>query len=126
MKYLVMGLLLLVGIINFFPVIGVLSADRLVGLYAVELDSPDLVILMRHRAVLFGLLGAFIILSAFRPALRLLACIGGLMSMLAFVALAYAAGEYGEALHKIVVADIIGSIGLGIVLILDRRAKTPA
>lgn len=120
MKYLTIGILLLVGLINFYPVVGVVSAERLASLYGINFEDANLIILMRHRAVLFGLLGAFIIASAIKPSLRLLACIAGLISMMSFVVLAYAAGEYGDALHKVVVADIAGSAGLIIVLVLRR------
>ena len=41
----------------------------LLSLYGVEVQG-DLAILMRHRAVLFGLLGGLMILAAFRPHLK--------------------------------------------------------
>ena len=126
MKHVINAILLLVGLINFFPVVGVLSAERLANLYGVGLDSPDLVILMRHRAVLLGLLGACIVTSVFKPALRPWACGGGLISMLSFVLLAYANGAYGDALNTVVIADIIASIGLAIVVALNFAAPRAA
>lgn len=118
MKYVPTAILLVVGLINFYPIVGVISAERLMKLYGVGLENSDLVILMRHRAVLFGLLGAFIIAAAFKSSLQLLACVAGLVSMIAFIALAYAAGDYGDALRKVIVADIAASIGLVVVLAL--------
>ena len=118
MRYAISAILLLVGLVNFFPVIGVLSAERLHQLYGLQLESADLILLMRHRAVLFGLLGGFVLISAFRPALQPLACGAGLTSMIAFVLLAYSVGDYGPALSKVVNIDIAASIGLLVVLIL--------
>ncbi len=126
MKYLIAAILLTVGLINFYPVVGVFSAEHLGKLYGISLESTDLIVLMRHRAVLFGLLGAFIITSALKPSLQLLACVAGLASMIAFVLLAYAAGDYGAALHKVVVADVVASIGLIIVLALRKRVPDDA
>ena len=123
MRHLITGALLLAGLINLFPVVGVLSADQLESMYAIPLNDGDLVILMRHRAVLFGLLGGFIIYSAFRPSLQNLACIAGLVSMLSFIVIALAAGEYGEALDKVIVADVVGSVALIAVLITRRRVN---
>lgn len=120
MKYLPAAILLIVGLINFYPVVGVISAERLAKLYEINLENTDLIVLMRHRAVLFGLLGAFIMMSAFRPSLQLFACVAGLVSMIAFILLAYTSGDYGDALHRVVVADIIGSAGLILVLVLRR------
>ena len=121
MKILVVVLLFVAGIINLVPLVGVLSAEHLVRLYDVPLDNNDLVVLMRHRAVLFGLLGIFIIYSAFRTTVRFLACIAGLISMIAFIVIAYSTGDYGQALHKIVIADIIGSLALAVVLLITAR-----
>ena len=120
MKTLIKALLIIAGLINVLPVVGVISADQLEGMYGIALNDNDLVILMRHRAVLFGLLGVFIIYSAFREALQTLACIAGLISMISFIALAYATGSYGAALDKIVIADIAGSAALIAVLILGK------
>ena len=53
------GLLVLVGIIHLLPVAGVLGVDRLAALYGIALSEPNIEILMRHRAILFGLLGLF-------------------------------------------------------------------
>jgi hypothetical protein len=52
-------MLTVVGIIHQLPLTGVLSVSRLQVLYGVTITDPNLEILMRHRAVLFGILGAF-------------------------------------------------------------------
>ena len=64
MNKLITILLLVVGIIHLMPLLGVLGGDRLNSLYGLSLDEPNLQILMRHRAVLFGLLGALLVAAA--------------------------------------------------------------
>ena len=119
MKILTVVLLLVAGLINLYPLIGVISVDQLNALYGLEFLSSDHIILMRHRAVLFGLLGGLILYSIWQPRLRFLACVYGLISMIAFVVLAFAHPSYGQALHKVVIADIVASAGLVVVLMLE-------
>jgi hypothetical protein len=45
---------------------------------------------MRHRAVLFGLLGAFLIAAAFLPSLQLAALVAGFASVVSFLYLSAA------------------------------------
>lgn len=123
MKYPTTALLVVAGIINIVPIVGVLSAEHLVRLYDVPLDNNDLIILLRHRAVLFGLLGGFILYSVFRKSLQFLACIAGLVSMLAFILIAYSSSDFGAPMQKIIVADIIGSLALAAVLLLGTRGQ---
>ena len=122
MKTLSTAILIAVGLLNLYPLIGVLSADQITQLYGLSLETPDHVILMRHRAVLFGLLGVFIIYSAVEESLRLLACVAGLVSMISFVLLAYASGDYGDELQTVVVADIAGSIALAVVFFQQLKS----
>ena len=72
---------------------------------------------MRHRAVLFGLLGIFLISSIFIPNLQLVALIAGFVSVFSFLYLAYSIGSYNDQISRIVMADkvalvclVIGSI----------------
>ncbi|XLY87847.1 hypothetical protein ACK8QS_20175 [Ectopseudomonas mendocina] len=78
MSTLIAVLLLVAGVIHLLPLVGMLGSERLNALYGIALDEPNLQILMRHRAVLFGLLGALLVAAAFLPALRSAALIGGL------------------------------------------------
>ena len=107
MSKLIAVLLLVTGVIHLLPLTGVLGGERLSALYGLALDDPNLQILMRHRAVLFGLLGALMVAAAFVPALRSTALIGGLVSVLAFLLLAWSAPVYNEALRRVVIADWI-------------------
>ena len=116
--------LLVAGIIHLLPLTGVLGADRLAGLYAVRLDDPNLVILMRHRAVMFGLLGALLVAAAFVPGLRGPALLGGFASVLSFFYLAWVSGEYSPAIARIVYADLIALVGLvaaSVVVVLQAK-----
>jgi hypothetical protein len=110
-----------VGLINFYPLIGVISAEQISTLYGIDPASVDTVILLRHRAVLFGLLGGFIIYSASNRALRKLACISGLVSMLAYIALMATSTGYGESIVRIALIDAFACVGLLFVFIVEMR-----
>ncbi|MDG9922512.1 MULTISPECIES: phosphopantetheine adenylyltransferase [unclassified Pseudomonas] len=114
-------LLLVAGIIHLLPLAGVLGGERLNTLYGLALDEPNLQILMRHRAVLFGLLGAFLLAAAFIPGLRTLALLGGLLSVISFLLLAWSAPLYNEALRRVVVADWVALACLLLALLLHLR-----
>ena len=116
MEKIIAGILILVGLINFYPAVGILSAEVLSSLYKIDIPSNDIHILLRHRAVLFGLLGAFIIYSAFKPELQWWAIVVGLVSMLSFVAVAVLVGDYGSGIRKVIIVDVIATVGLLIVL----------
>ena len=57
-------LLALAGALHLPPVIGVLGVGSIERLYGVTIGEPAMAILMRHRAILFGLLGTLLIVAA--------------------------------------------------------------
>lgn len=110
--------LLIAGIIHVLPMSGVLGATRLEALYGIAIEDPNLLILMRHRAILFFLLGLFILAAIFVPAIQLTAIIAGLVSAVLFIVLAKTVGDYNAAIAKVVLADWIAIAGLLIALVL--------
>lgn len=113
--------LLLAGVINALPLIGVLGAERLQALYAMSFDDPSLRILMRHRALLFGLLGGAMCAAAFVPAWRTPMTLAGLASMAGFIVLAQLEGSGNAAIRRVVVADVIAIVPLVVALLWARR-----
>jgi hypothetical protein len=73
---------------------------------------------LRHRAVLFGLLGGFLVLAAFRPALQPLALLAGWISVLSFLALAGSVGGYNAQLTRVFNADLIALVALVIASVI--------
>ncbi|MCX7054865.1 MAG: phosphopantetheine adenylyltransferase [Proteobacteria bacterium] len=112
MRYLVSASLILAGIIHLLPLSGLLGAERLAALYGLEFSEPSLSILMRHRAVLFGLLGAFLVVAAFRPALQPLAFIAAFVSVVLFLLLAWSSGGYNAQIGRVVAADLVALVAL--------------
>lgn len=112
MRYLVSAMLIVVGVIHLMPLPGVLGGERLAALYGLSIEQPDLAILMRHRAVLFGLLGAFLLLAAFRPALQSLALVAGFVSVVSFLYLAWSIGNYNAQVGRVFAADVVALLCL--------------
>lgn len=110
MKYFVRIAFLLVATVNLAPVAAVISAARLESLYGIEISDPNLEILLRHRAVLFAVVGVLLLIGAFERSMRRVAVTLGLLSMLSFVAVAVLVGGYGPEIGRIVVIDIGASI----------------
>jgi len=113
-RFLLPALLIVPGLIHLLPLSGVLGADALTRLYGLDFSEPNLEILMRHRAVLFGLLGALLVAAGFRPALRTVALWAGFASVLSFLGLAWAVGDYGPAVARVVAADWVALGCLGV------------
>ncbi len=111
-RYLIPTMLIVAGLIHLLPLSGVLGSERLASLYGVSFSEPNLAILMRHRAVLFGLLGVFLIFAAFRPMLRTIAFLAGLVSVVSFLWIAAAVGNYNEQIGRVVMADVVALVCL--------------
>jgi len=107
LRYVVSAMLVVVAVIHLMPVSGVLGAERLNALYGLAVNEPNLAILMRHRAVLFGLLGVFLLTAAFRSELQGYALIAGFASVLSFLYLAWSVGNYNPQVSRVVVADVV-------------------
>jgi len=111
MRYIVPTVLLLLAAIHALPLLGVLGPSRLSALYGIPIDEPNLEILMRHRAVLFGLLAAFLAYAAMRPELHRLAMIAATLSVGSFVALTGIVGGANGALLTVLRVDLV-ALGL--------------
>jgi hypothetical protein len=124
MRFVVPVVLVLVALIHALPVTGMLGAQQLGALYGVPIMDPNLEIVMRHRAVLFGLLAAFLAMCAFRPQYQRLGIATGLVSVVSFLVLAQLVGDYNAFIAKVVYADIAALVLLvaGAVVLALRRA----
>jgi hypothetical protein len=125
MRFVVPAVLLLIALIHALPLVGVVSAARVSGLYAIAVQDPNLEILMRHRAVLLGLLAGFLAYAAFHPQLYSLALVAAGVSVVSFLALAFSVGSYNEALSTVVKVDWVALILLviGTVVHVLRRGE---
>ena len=118
MQKTITALLILVGVIHLLPISGVLGAERLSALYGLSFQEPNISILMRHRAVLFGILGLFFVYAAFQPTLQPLAFAAGFISVISFIGIAWSVGGYNGAVGKIVLADQVALASLLLAVVL--------
>lgn len=100
-------MLVVAGVIHLLPVNGVRGPEQLAAMYGVPVSGPDLEILMRHRAVLFGLLGVFLLVAAFKPELQVSGIIVGAISVITFIGLAWSVGRYNTSIRRVVIADLL-------------------
>ena len=119
--------LVVAAVIHLLPLSGVLGAERLAVLYGISFEEPNIEILMRHRAVLFGLLGLFLLYAAFNNALHLPALAVGLVSVISFLYIARSVGGYTSEIARVFTADLVALaflvMGLAICLLQKRNDK---
>jgi len=112
MNIIVSGALFLVAVIHLLPVLGVLGGERLLALYGVQYSDSNSLILMRHRAVLFGILGVFIMIAAFSVSLQWWAIFMAGASTLSFVLLAHITPAHNAQIDKVVSVDLVAIVAL--------------
>jgi len=122
MNLLVSAMLVVIAIIHLMPLAGVLGGERLAALYGLSFDEPNLAILMRHRAVLFGMLGVLFLGAAVRPTLQPLAFVVAFVSIVSFLWLAWSTGGYNARVGRVVTADVVALVCLAIAIVARMYA----
>ena len=128
MKHAIAALLLVVAAIKLLPLAGVAGGEVLERLYGIEVGDPNLELLLRHRAVLFGLLGALIAAGALYRPLRMLAFGGAWASVLSFLVLAAGTAPRNDAVGRVISADFVALAALVVATALalaERPGRTP-
>jgi predicted phage tail protein len=73
--------------------------------------------------VLFGLLGAFMVAAAWRPAWRSAALAAGALSVLSFLALSLVVGDVNAALSRVVLVDAFAAAALALAALLQAMQR---
>ena len=88
-------LFLLLALIHAIPALAAVAPGSLTRLYGVP-ASDSALLPLQHRAVLFGLLAAALVLAAFRPYIRWPALIAVKVSMASFLIIAASPPSYSS------------------------------
>lgn len=118
------ALLLLVGAVNLLPGFVAFAPSRIATVYGVSVDGPDsadLTVLLRHRAVLLGLVGLSLICAVFIPSLRIPAVTAGVISMGSFLLLAYSTSGLNSATMRVARIDVAAIVVLAVAAVLVWR-----
>lgn len=114
----------IVSLIHLLPLIGVTGRTALEKAYGIPVDSSDLQLLLQHRAVLFGLLGAACAIAAFNAPWRPAVWCAAMISTCSFMLLAWLAPSYNYAVARVVWFDLVAVAMLllaGVVHILRKN-----
>jgi hypothetical protein len=122
MRRLATVLIVAVGLIQAAPIVGVVASD-FDGLYGVRVaDDPNLLILLRSRAVYYGIVGIFLLYAVWRrqhlgPAM-LLAGLG----LGSYALQALLEPDHNSRLGALIVIDLVAVACLVIAWIIERSA----
>ena len=105
-------ILILVGIIHILPAKGVLGSAHLASLYGIAPPTSDLELLLRHRAILFALLGVFLIFAAFNKSQQPIAVAAGIISTASFIFLSWSIDKPNPLISRVVLVDWVATISL--------------
>lgn len=116
----------LAALIHLAPLPGLFGAAALQRLYGLAISDPDLLLLLQHRALLFGLLGIGLAGAIRIAAWRRPLWIAGVTSAAGFIVLSLGT-EHGAAIERIVLGDVIAVLALLVAApAVWRRATTRA
>lgn len=109
------------GVINFVPVMLAFLPSKISESYGVDVSDVNNELLLRHRAILFGIIGGVMIYSAFSKKYCDLAFTIGFVSMISFFVLVKLMdGDVNTELRNVLNIDIAGIVILLIGLVLYK------
>ena len=122
MKIVISSILFILAVIHLLPVAGVLGSDSLTRLYGISVSDSNTQILLRHRAVLFAIIGLFLLLSVFKSEYQPIAICMGLISVASFLLLTWLIDGLNSEISRVAKVDWIALVLLivaGVVNILN-------
>jgi hypothetical protein len=113
--------LIVAALIHLLPLPGLAGADALQGLYGLPALDPASELLLRHRALLFGLLGGGLLLALRHPGWRRPLLLATLVADGGFLLLAADAAELNAALQRVAAFDVVSLFAAGWALWRSRQ-----
>ena len=120
------GLFAFLAVIHILPAVAAVAPSRLVSLYGIDAQDSALVTLLKHRAVLLGLVGLGFAAAAFHPghAIAWHAALLGGASMISFLIIAAFNRELSGSLKTIAIVDAIGILPLAALFVRQPWAQS--
>ncbi|GAA6140133.1 hypothetical protein NBRC116583_38800 [Arenicella sp. 4NH20-0111] len=116
MNVMVGVILAAVGLLHTLPVLGSLGVAYLHKLYGIDIDDPQIELLLRHRAVLFGVLGVTLMMLSIEAKYHTVGLLIGFVSTVSFVALSVVqqsvTSSISPQISRVITIDIICSVVL--------------
>jgi len=113
--------LFIAGLINFIPFFLVFLPEKIATSYGISIPNADYELLLRHRAVLFGIIGGLLFYSAFTKKYYDLTTVVGLISMASFLILFFTIdGKINDSLTTVMKIDAFAILQLLIGFILYK------
>jgi heme A synthase len=113
--------LFIAGVINLLPSVLAFLPDKISKSYGIEIPNENYELLLRHRAILFGIIGGLMIYSAVAKKHYEVSTVIGLISMVSFIVLFFLIGkDINSELKKVMSIDIVGTVILCIGFILFK------
>jgi heme A synthase len=111
--------LFIAGLINLLPALLAFLPDKISNSYGIDIPNSNYELLLRHRAILFGIIGGLMIFSAIVKKHYEISTIAGLISMLSFILLYFLIDKgINSELRKVMMIDIVATAILCIGLLL--------
>jgi hypothetical protein len=112
------------GIINLLPSMMAFLPSKIPSSYGVELLNVNYEILLRHRAVLFAVIGSLLIYTSLSKKQMEIAFTAGLVSMVSFIILYFLVGNgVNKELTNVMKIDIAGTVCLILAYITGKYEK---
>lgn len=122
--WIVPAALLLAAAIHLAPLPGVFGAVQLASLYGLTGIDDASELLLRHRALMFGLDGALLLLALLKPHLRMTAIALTLASDIGFLLLATTT-TLSLPLQRVAAFDALAIVALALALLQVVRSPAP-
>ena len=99
--------LLIAGVINTLPALLAFIPSKIQQSYGIDIADANHELLLRHRAILFGIVGGYMIYAAVLKQHYSTAVLIGMISMVSFVGLYYSVnGQLNSELTKVMYIDL--------------------
>lgn len=113
--------LLVAAVVHLTPVSGLAGSETLQRLYGIVTPDANALLLLRHRALLFGLVAIPLLIAIPQPAWRLPAMTGALLSIASFLLLSALETPSSPELRRVVQIDLVVLVVLVPALVLSLR-----
>ena len=122
MNRFVAAVLGLAGVVHLLPVAGVVGSATLTRLYGTHVTDANVELLLRHRALLFGVLGVGFLVAAARREWRGVGLGVAIVSTISFIALALVTPDRTVEVDRVVLVDTVLVALLAVATVVHARS----